>query len=471
MIPKVSLREALDDPALLGHAIAGDSWKPWRTLLIAAMGEALTDDERTLFTQLTGREHDPLQPVEEFVGVVGRRGGKSRAISVLAAYIAGLAQHTNLVPGERGVLLVIAPDQSQADICLNYIEAAFRKSPVLAQLIEGRIARTLRLTTGIDIEVRASDFRRLRGPTYICVIADESAFWLSDNSSNPDTEILNAVRPGLATTGGPLFMISSPYARRGELWRTYNRHYGPNGDPLILVAQGSTRQFNPSLPQRVVDRAYERDPASAAAEFGAQFRTDIESLVSLEIVQACVSAGCHERGPQRGQSFNAFCDPSGGSADSMTLAVGHYLYDQQAVVVDALREVKPPFSTEAVVAEFATLLKSYGVSRIIGDKYAGEWPREQFSKLGITYEPSAAPKSDLYRDLLPLLNSRRIELVDNDRLVQQLVGLERRSARSGKDSIDHGPGGHDDVCNAVAGLAAISSRYGGFDTQYRGFQD
>jgi hypothetical protein len=282
---------------------------------------------------------------------------------------------------------------------------------------------------------------------------------------------LNAVRPGLATTGGPLIIASSPYARRGELWKVYNKHYGPDGDPLILVAQGTSRQLNPSLPQRVVDRAMERDAASASAEFLAQFRTDVESLVSLEIVQACVSAGCHERGPQRDQSFNAFCDPSGGSADSMTLAVGHYLYDQQAVVVDALREVKPPFSPEAVVADFAALLKSYGVSRIIGDKYAGEWPREQFSKLGIIYEPSAAPKSDLYRDLLPLLNSRRIELLDNDRLVQQLVGLERRSARSGKDSIDHGPGGHDDVANAVAGLSAIATQYGGYDTQYRGFQD
>ena len=46
---------------------------------------------------------------------------------------------------------------------------------------------------------------------------------------------LNAVRPGLATTSGPLFMISSPYARRGELWRTYNKHFGPDGDPSILA--------------------------------------------------------------------------------------------------------------------------------------------------------------------------------------------------------------------------------------------
>jgi hypothetical protein len=81
MIPRVPLREALSDPNLLGTAIAGDSWRSWRTLLIAAMGEALREDEREIFSQLTGREHEPLQRIDQFAAVIGRRGGKSRAIS------------------------------------------------------------------------------------------------------------------------------------------------------------------------------------------------------------------------------------------------------------------------------------------------------------------------------------------------------------------------------------------------------
>jgi hypothetical protein len=100
----------------------------------------------------------------------------------------------------------------------------------------------LELTNGVAIEVRAASFRRLRGPTYLGVIADEAAFWYSDEfSSNADTEILNVVRPGLATTGGPLIIASSPYARRGVLFETWRRNYGPTGDPLILVAQGASR--------------------------------------------------------------------------------------------------------------------------------------------------------------------------------------------------------------------------------------
>ena len=313
MTPSITIREALTDTKLLGNVLAGDSWHAWRVLLIAAMGEALTDDERDIFTKLTGRAKEPGQRVEELVSVVGRRGGKSRAMSVLAAYIAGLCNHTKLVPGERGVALLIAPDQRQASIILNYTCAAFEQSPILRQLIASRSNDTLALTNKIDVDVRAASFRRLRGPTYVAVIADEAAFWHSDDvSANADTEILNSVRPGLATTSGPLIIASSPYARRGVLWSTYKRHYGPDGDPLILVAQGASRDFNPSLPQAVVDRALERDHAAASAEFLAQFRSDLESFVSAEVVQACVgdhvdmatAAGkpvCCVRGPQRRQ--------------------------------------------------------------------------------------------------------------------------------------------------------------------------
>jgi len=253
MTPSVSIRKALSDKKLLGNILAGDSWLPWRVLLIASQGAALTDEERTIFTALTGRDKEPLQRVEELVCVVGRRGGKSRAMAVLACYVAGMCKH-QLVKGERGVLLCIAPDQRQAAIVLGYAVAAFEQSPILKQLVANHNADTLELTNGISIEVRSASFRRLRGPTFIACIADEAAFWYSDEfSANTDTEILNAVRPGLATTGGPLIIASSPYAKRGELYNAHRKHYGPDGDRLILVAQGASRDFNATLPQSVVD--------------------------------------------------------------------------------------------------------------------------------------------------------------------------------------------------------------------------
>jgi hypothetical protein len=190
----------------------------------------------------------------------------------------------------------------------------------------------------------------------------------------------------------------------------------------------------------------------------AQFRTDIESFVNREAVEACVALDIRERAPQSGVRYSGFVDPSGGSQDSFTLAVAHRDSDA-AAVLDAVREVRPPFSPEAVVAEFAATLKRYRVTKVSGDRYAGEWPREQFRKFGITYEVAAKPKSDLFRDLLPMLNSRKVELLDHPKLIAQLSGLERRTARSGRDSIDHAPGAHDDVANAAAGalLSALNA--------------
>ena len=98
-----------------------------------------------------------------------------------------------------------------------------------------------------------------------------------------------------------------------------------------------------------------------------------------------------ERAPLSGLRYVAFVDPSGGSADSFTLAIGHE--EKKVAILDAVREIKPPFSPEQTVADLCKLLKSYRITKVVGDRYAGEWPREQFRKHNITYEPAAAPKS------------------------------------------------------------------------------
>jgi hypothetical protein len=171
---------------------------------------------------------------------------------------------------------------------------------------------------------------------------------------------------------------------------------------------------------------------------------------SREVVEALVEPGCFERAPVPGLRYHGFVDPSGGSNDSMALAIGHLEGDHR--VLDCLRERRPPFSPEEVVSEFAETLRNYGITTVEGDRYAGEWPREGFRKRGLSYRVAEKTKSEFYRDLLPLLNSRQVELLESSRLVAQLCGLERRTARGGRDSIDHAPGGHDDLCNAAAGM-------------------
>ena len=207
--------------------------------------------------------------------------------------------------------------------------------------------------------------------------------------------------------------------------------------------------MNPGLDPDIVEAAREEDPESARAEYDAEFRDDIAAFVSREVIDACTVPGRIELLPAEGLGYSAFVDPSGGSSDSMTLAIAHRQGD--VVVLDAIRERRPPFSPEAVVTEFAALLKTYRITRVVGDRYAGEWPRERFRTAGITYELSDRPKGEIYRDTLPLLNSGKVELLDIPRLASQFCGLERRTARGGRDSIDHSPGAHDDIANSAAG--------------------
>ena len=134
------------------------------------------------------------------------------------------------------------------------------------------------------------------------------------------------------------------------------------------------------------------------------------------------------------------------------------------MVIDRVVEAKPPFSPARIVDQFAGVLKQqYRVKAVEGDRYGGEWCKEPFRKAGIAYEPCKLAKSDLYVNFLPLLTSGLVELVDQPRLISQIAGLERRTARSGKDSIDHAPGGHDDLANVVAGVCGMLSKKTDYD--------
>jgi len=85
--------------------------------------------------------------------------------------------------------------------------------------------------------------------------------------------------------------------------------------------------------------------------------------------------------------------------------------------------------------------------------------------------PGSLPMLELFDELIVTaraLNSTRVELLDNPRLISQLLNLERRTSSAGRDSVDHPPSSHDDIVNSACGallLASMkqtgSSRFGG----------
>ncbi len=473
MTPKVTLRKALTDPQLLGKSLEGDSWKGWRTLLIATMGEKLTADELEIYTRFTGRDKAPTRMVREGLFIAGRRAGKTRALAILMCYIATLCKHPALAPGEVGRALLIALDKSQAALSLGYAAAALQDSPLLAQKVRSKTVDSIVLDNNIEIMVRSPSFRAMRGLTLICALGDESAFWFTqDRSANPDTEILAALKPALLTTGGPLFLASSPYAKRGILFEGWRRDYGPDGSARILVARGTSKEFNPSLPQEEIDEALERDPEWAKAEYLAQWRDDIESFVSRDAVERCIGEkNVIERPYMLGMRYHCFVDAAGGSgADSMTMAIAHK--HQEAVMIDKVVEVKPPFHTGDAVADFCKTMRDYKITAARADRYAAGWVVDAFRAQNIIIKPSEENKSALYENFLPMINTGGVILLDDMRTVIQIANLERRARFGGREpSIGHPSRGHDDRANVIAGVAVHAQRGKPMVGAYAGARD
>ncbi|WP_407186704.1 hypothetical protein [Bradyrhizobium centrosematis] len=455
----ISILDAIRDARLFWPWFAKkpESWAAWLIFLAALFALEMTPAQMQLYRKCTGRKKPPTSVARYAYLICGRRAGKSFILALVATFLACFFDYRPyLAPGERGTVMIVASDRRQARTILRYIRALLNQVPLLARMIERETAEGFDLDNRVTIEISTASMKSVRGYTVVAALLDEAAFFTTDEgSASPDAEIVKAIKPAMSTIPNAMLLVaSSPYAKRGILYEAYRDHFGKDGDPA-LVWQADTRTMNPSVPQSEIDEAYAADPATASAEFGAQFRNDIESYISLDAVLACVSEGIYERPAERGITYSAFLDPAGGSGqDSYTLAIGHRDAPTGIAIVDCIREAKPPFSPEETTAAFAATLKSYGIKKVIGDRFAGEWVREPLRKHGISYDPSAKAKSDLYRDVLPLINSRKIDFLDHKRMVQQFVGLEMRTSRAGKPSIDHAPNQHDDLSNAVAGLIA-----------------
>jgi hypothetical protein len=393
-MPTTTLLDALGDPALFGSVFPSPSWDAWRVFCRALYGLPMPDDQVALFTRCTGRVDAPTTPASEAWGIAGRRSGKSRVASAIATYIAALAPTTTLAPGEWGTVLVCAVDKQQAQVIFRYCKALFGL-PALRPLVSGETTEAIELRHRVRLEVRASNFRAVRGVTLLSAVIDELAFLREEGSALPDVELYRALKPALATTGGVILGISSPWAQRGLLWQKYRRHYGQDGD--VLVWQADSRTMNPSLAASLVDEAAEDDPEAAAAEWLGQFRSDLESYISTAVLDACTTPGVVERPVASGVSYVGFIDAAAASGrDSFVAAIAHgesHFDGQVVAVLDAVREVKPPFDPVAVTGELAAFLQTYGVDVVQADssRAAGSSRRSRAMASRWCRTPSRSP--------------------------------------------------------------------------------
>ena len=450
----LTIVDALHDRRLFGRLPAFRdlrTWTAWLVFLKTVDGLPLNRTERSVFEKHTRRSRytPPKGGFPEAVAIVGVQSGKSLIAAVLADHAA--------LMGVRGThaVLVGQDHRGAMRVLLKYSREPFDTLPAFQAEVLRPTADTLELRNGVSLSAYPCRPEAVRGLRACIVVIDELAFFTATDGRPTDTEMLRVARGRVATTGGKIIVLSSPYGQSGALWDLHRKHYGRD-DSSTLVWQASAPEMNPTLSHDYLRRMEQEDPDAYRSEVMGEFRAGLSTLLDPDALGACVASGVRERSPEAGTRYISFTDPASGSGkDAFTVAVAHA--DGERAVLDCVRVWKPPFNPSGVIAEAADLLKKHGLSETTGDRYAPGFVAEGFRVHGITYVASEQDRSALYLELLPLVNSGRVVLLDAPDVLRELRSLERRRGTAGKDRVDHRPGSHDDQANAAAGALVLAT--------------
>ncbi|WP_455389588.1 hypothetical protein [Petrachloros mirabilis] len=449
------------------------TWRRWLVALKVIYGLPITKPwEKRLVRRCTGRDPDKL-PAKGFNTVLllcGRRSGKSKIAGLIGAYEASLAgNEKHLSPGEIGVVSICSPTKDQSRVIEGYCRGAF-DSPMLNSHASPLTTKGFSFD---DVLVRTvcGDFRTVRGYSQLAVIVDEICFFANSDENltkirtKGDAELIRSIKPSLLTTHGRLVCISTKYRPAGWAYEQWKKYFGKDTD-RILIWDASSRRMNPTLSQEEIDAAIAEDPIAARCEYLNRWRRDVESFVSRSEVEACVVPNRSELLPCPGVAYVGYADVSGGRSDPFALAIGHKAPGTRKVVIDLVREWKAPkrkgsaLNPMEVIKQMAAILKTYGLKSTYGDDFAAEFNAQTFKSNGIEYVWGEKRKAQLFLEMLSVLNSRELELLDNPELISQLSLLERRTSQGGHDVVGHPKGNklHDDMANCVAGVAVFASQ-------------
>jgi hypothetical protein len=230
-------------------------------------------------------------------------------------------------------------------------------------------------------------------------------------------------------------------------------------DPAFADADPETRA-NPSRASWADQRYLEQQKARLPAHQFRRLHLNLPGLpegaaFTAEMVMDAVNRGVFTRPPVDGLTYHAFVDHSHGSNDDATLAVGHVEGERLVLDVCLSQGTPAPFSMFAVIPRFAALLHTYHVRTVVGDAVGGETYRQVWRDEGVSYRVSAKSTSELYEHLEPLLNHRRVDLLDVPALESQLLGLVWRGPK-----ITHEANEHDDYATSAAGCVTLLAGLG-----------
>ena len=314
------------------------TWRAWCVFLATFYGLPFSDlaivgvteaEALTFFQKHTGRTAYEPRPggFPEAVAIIGRQSGKDRIAATVQAYEAMTA-----VPEGDGTdlfaLTVCQDARASLRTQFAYSSGAVSQSADAETARPGGASGHDRTQHGRDLASYPCRPQALRGVRARVVICSELAFFQSTEGNPVDVEILRAVRPTLATTGGKLLILSSPYTDAGALHELHRKHFGVD-DSAVLVWQATAPDMNPTLPADYLARMEQDDPEAYRSEVLGEFRAVCRSCLTRPCWRSAWTRALRERPAEPGCRYLAHTDAASGTGkDAWTLAIGHIQSDR-----------------------------------------------------------------------------------------------------------------------------------------------
>jgi hypothetical protein len=433
----------------------------WRCVIKALYGTPLTPDELALFRELSGLESPPEGGSDEFLAVVGRRGGKSEAIARLATFEACHGGHAvALAPGQTALIPIITPVREQAQQIVGYAHG-IAALPQVRPFVAGEpTLHGVRFVTGVEIRVMTADAVAVSGPTVVCAVRDELAKFPGDDAATSDREIDNSLRPALAPViGAPrrrLVGITSAYIREGIAFETDRDAFG-KPDSGVLVVRGPTELFNPNIDRAWLARERRRVGTKVfAREYLAEWQHATTDGWFGNVIDRCVDTGRASSGPLSGIRYVAAIDAAF-RGDRFALAIAHREHDEDGppvTVIDAVDTWEPDegevLSVPHVVRDVAKRIRAYG-AMTFADQFSFDPLRELFRRHGVWLREApwtATSKPQRFSRIRAAMSDGLVRLPDDEELIKEFHAIRGRLLRSGGEQLE-ARAGHDDLAHAA----------------------
>lgn len=499
-LPYLPLAEVIDDAKLLKPCWESLS-RPQQVAIQAFYGLPLTTPEDLAIWSILNDQvtYDalgypqsislvPYTPKEYslFVGILGRRAGKSAAITAfIALYEILFGGHLDHVTeGQDVIVPYIAQDLATAKANMGHIVLMAHKSKSIEAQITTATRDKIEFANGITVLPEPPAIKTGRGFAMPIVIGDEVGFWYrTSEAANPDYEVQRAVSYAqLQFPRAKQILISTPYTEEGLLWDYWKAGTAGYKLPLdeqgefedALVLQASTAAMeNPRITRKRLSKLQQEDPDAFVRESLARFVTAISGFLPPELVTAATQVHVRERTRAMNEGgavlpmYIGAMDPAF-RHDTFAFTIFH-MDSTGAIIQDVLRTWTPDkklritLDPAIIIAEIAQLVKEWQLAFVFSDQYQLEALQQLAQQHGFTIignDFTGKSKAKMYGSLIQLLRTKKLKLLDIPVIYQQLTQLQKKLNAMGGVSISAPPGRHDDVASVIAlGCSAALQAY------------